>query len=76
MIKRLFDAVLDRRGGVAMIAAIFVPVILVIGWSARALNVGFALPVLGLIVVALVLLDRLAPTLHRAVDDPSTPSLA
>jgi low temperature requirement protein LtrA len=54
----------------------FAAVILVIGWSARALNVGFALPVLGLIVVALVLLDRLAPTLHRAVDDPSTPSLA
>jgi predicted membrane metal-binding protein len=54
----------------------FAAVILVVGWNARALNVGFALPVLGLIVVGLVLLDRLAPTLHRAVDDPSTPSLA
>jgi low temperature requirement protein LtrA len=54
----------------------FAAVILAIGWSARGLNVGFALPVLGLTVVGLVLLDRLAPTLHRVVDDPSTPSLA
>jgi low temperature requirement protein LtrA len=54
----------------------FATVILVVGWNARALNVGFALPVLGLIVVGLVLLDRQAPTLHRVVDDPSTPSLA
>jgi len=38
MIKRLFDAVLDRRGGVAMIAAIFVPVILVIGCGAVDLS--------------------------------------
>ena len=50
--------------------------ILVVGWSARALTIGFALPILGLIVVGLVLLDRLAPALHRAVDGPSTPSLA
>ena len=54
----------------------FAAVILVVGWSARTLSIGFALPILGLIVVGLVLLDRLAPTLHRAVDDPSTPSLA
>jgi hypothetical protein len=38
MIKRLFDAILDRRGGVAMIAAIFVPVILVIGCGAVDLS--------------------------------------
>jgi low temperature requirement protein LtrA len=54
----------------------FAAVILVVGWSARALTIGFALPILGLIVVGLVLLDRLVPTLHRVVDDPSTPSLA
>jgi low temperature requirement protein LtrA len=54
----------------------FAAVVLVVGWNAHVLNVGFALPVLGLIVVGLVLLDRLAPMLHRAVDEPSTPSLA
>jgi hypothetical protein len=54
----------------------FAVVILIVGWSARALSIGFALPVLGVIVVGLVLLDRLAPALHRAVGDPPHPSLA
>jgi low temperature requirement protein LtrA len=54
----------------------FAVLILIVGWSARAFSIGFALPVLGLIVVGLVLLDRLAPALHRTVDDPSTPALA
>ena len=54
----------------------FALVILIVGWSARALSLGFALPVLGVIVVGLVLLDRLVPALHRAVDDPPHPSLA
>jgi low temperature requirement protein LtrA len=54
----------------------FAALILVVGWNARALSIGIALPVLGVIVFGLVLLDRLAPALHRAVDDPSTPSLA
>jgi low temperature requirement protein LtrA len=54
----------------------FAVVILIVGWNARALSIGFALPVLGVIVVGLVLLDRLAPGRHLAVDDPSTPSLA
>ncbi|MGA2307882.1 MAG: low temperature requirement protein A [Acidimicrobiales bacterium] len=54
----------------------FAVVILIASWSARALSIGFALPVLGLIVVGLVLLDRLAPALHRVVDEPSTPSRA
>jgi len=54
----------------------FAVVLLLVGWSARTLSIGFALPVLGVIVVGLVLLDRLAPALHRAVDDPPTPSLA
>jgi hypothetical protein len=51
-------------------------VILIVGWNARALSIGFALPLLGLIVLGLVLLDRLAPALHREVDDPPSPSLA
>ena len=54
----------------------FAVVLLLVGWSARTLSIGFALPVLGVIVVGLVLLDRLAPALHRGVDDPPTPSLA
>ena len=40
------------------------------------LIIPFAVPVLGLIVLGLVLLDQVVPTLHRAVDEPSTPSLA
>ena len=39
----------------------FAVVLLLVGWSARTLSIGFALPVLGVIVVGLVLLDRLAP---------------
>jgi hypothetical protein len=38
MMGRLLDGLLDRRGGVAMIAAIFVPVILVIGCGAVDLS--------------------------------------
>jgi low temperature requirement protein LtrA len=54
----------------------FAVVILIVGWKAHALSIGFAVLLLGLIVLGLVLLDHLAPTLHRAVDEPSTPSLA
>jgi Flp pilus assembly protein TadG len=38
MIERLLAAIIDRRGGVAMIAAIFVPVVLVIGCGAVDLS--------------------------------------
>jgi low temperature requirement protein LtrA len=54
----------------------FALVILIVGWGARALSIGFTLPLLGVIVVGLVLLDRLAPALHRAVDEPAPPPLA
>jgi low temperature requirement protein LtrA len=54
----------------------FAVVILIVGWSARALSIGFAVPLLGLIVLTLILLDRLAPGLRREVDEPSSPSLA
>jgi low temperature requirement protein LtrA len=53
----------------------FAVMILIVGWNARALSIGLTLPIMGLIVLGLVLLDGLAPTLHR-VDDRSRASLA
>jgi hypothetical protein len=47
----------------------FALLILIVGLGARALSIGFALPIMGIIVVGLVLLDRLAPALHGAIDD-------
>jgi low temperature requirement protein LtrA len=44
----------------------FAALILIVGLGARALSVGFALPIMGIVVVALVILDRLAPSLHQA----------
>jgi low temperature requirement protein LtrA len=44
----------------------FAVLVLVVGLSARSLTVGLALPVMGLVVVGLVVLDRLAPGLHRS----------
>jgi low temperature requirement protein LtrA len=46
-----------------------VALVLVVGLRARSLTVGFALPTMGLIVVGLVVLDRLAPGLHRPTGD-------
>jgi low temperature requirement protein LtrA len=54
----------------------FAVLILIVGWNARALSIGLTLPIMSLIVLGLVLLDGLAPTLHRAVDDRSRASLA
>jgi low temperature requirement protein LtrA len=48
----------------------FVALILIVGVSARPLSIGVTLLLLGLIVVGLVLLDRLAPSLHRGAPEP------
>jgi low temperature requirement protein LtrA len=44
----------------------FAALVLIVGLSARGLTVGIALPVMGVLVVGLVLVDRSAPGLRRA----------
>jgi low temperature requirement protein LtrA len=56
----------------------FAALIVLVGLSARSLSIGVTLPLLGLVVVGVVLLDRLVPRLHRAgpaADDDSLPSV-
>jgi low temperature requirement protein LtrA len=50
-------------------ARFIVPVcalVLVVGFCARGLTIGIAVPLMGVIVAGLVVLDRTAPSLHRA----------
>jgi low temperature requirement protein LtrA len=49
----------------------FAVLVLIVGLNARALSVGFAVPLMGLLVVGLVILDRLAPGLHREPPEAS-----